>query len=289
MNIGVVFPQSEIGSDPSVIRDFAQAVEELGYTHLVAYDHVLGAVHEGREPRLTGPYTMETVFHEPFVLFGYLAGLTKTIELVTGVIILPQRQTALVAKQAAQVDVLSGGRLRLGIGTGWNWVEYDSLNENFHNRGKREEEQVEVLRKLWTEPVVDYTGKWHRIDRAGIRPLPARSIPIWFGGMDERVIERAARLGDGMFPLFQPGTDAGNAAFEKLWEYVDKYGRDRSKFGLEGQLAYGAGPDKWGTHVEGWRKAGATHVCVRTMNAGLASPQDHIDAIRKYRAEIGNA
>lgn len=288
MNIGVVFPQSEIGSDPSVIRDFAQAVEELGYTHLVAYDHVLGAVHEGREPRLTGPYTEETVFHEPFVLFGYLAGFTKRIELVTGVIILPQRQTALVAKQAAQVDVLSGGRLRLGIGTGWNWVEYDSLNENFHNRGKREEEQVEVLRKLWTEPVVDYTGKWHRIDRAGIRPLPGHSIPVWFGGMDERVIERAARLGDGMFPLFQPGTDAGNAAFEKLWEYVDKYGRDRSKFGLEGQLAYSAGPDKWGMHVEGWRKAGATHVCVRTMNAGLASPQDHIDAIRKYKAEIGN-
>lgn len=288
MNIGVVFPQSEIGSDPSVIRDFAQAVEELGYTHLVAYDHVLGAVHEGREPRLTGPYTEETVFHEPFVLFGYLAGLTKTLELVTGVIILPQRQTALVAKQAAQVDVLSGGRLRMGIGTGWNWVEYDSLNENFHNRGKREEEQVEVLRKLWTEPVVDYSGKWHRIDRAGIRPLPSRSIPLWFGGMDGRVIERAARLGDGMFPLFQPGTDTGNAAFEKLWEYVDKYGRDRSTFGLEGQLAYSAGPDKWAAHVEGWRNAGATHVCVRTMNAGLTSPQDHIDAIRRYKAEIGN-
>lgn len=289
MNIGVVFPQSEIGSDPSVIRDFAQAVEDLGYTHLVAYDHVLGAVHEGREPRLTGPYTEETVFHEPFVLFGYLAGFTRTIELVTGVIILPQRQTALVAKQAAQVDVLSRGRLRLGIGTGWNYVEYDSLNENFHNRGKREAEQVEVLRKLWTEPVVDYSGKWHRIDRAGIRPLPGRSIPVWFGGMDERVIERAARLGDGMFPLFQPGTDAGNAAFAKLWEYVDKYGRDRSQFGLEGQLAYSAGPDKWGAHVEGWRNAGATHVCVRTMNAGLTSPQDHIDAIRKYKAEIGNA
>ena len=287
MNIGVVFPQSEIGSDPSLIRDFAQAVEDLGYSHLVVYDHVLGAVHEGREPRLTGPYTEETVFHEPFVLFGYLAAATKRIGLVTGVIILPQRQTALVAKQAAQVDILSGGRLRLGIGTGWNYVEYDSLNENFHNRGKRQEEQVEVLRKLWTEPVIDYTGKWHRIDRAGIRPLPGRSIPIWFGGMDERVIERAARLGDGMFPLFQPGTDAGKAGFEKLWEYVDKYGRDRKTFGLEGQLAYGAGPDKWAAHVEGWRAVGASHVCVRTMNAGLATPQDHIDAIRKYKAEIG--
>jgi probable F420-dependent oxidoreductase len=287
MKIGVVFPQSEIGDDPSVIRDFAQAVEDLGYNHLVAYDHVLGAVHEGREPRLTGPYTEETVFHEPFVLFGYLASVTQRIELVTGVIILPQRQTALVAKQAAQVDILSGGRLRLGIGTGWNWVEYDALNENFHNRGKRQEEQVEVMRKLWTEPVIDYTGKWHRIDRAGIRPLPGRSIPVWFGGSDERVIERAARLGDGMFPLFAPNSDAGKAAFEKLWGYVEEYGRDRSNFGLEGQLAYGAGPEKWGAHLEAFKNVGGTHVCVRTMNAGLTSPQDHIDAIRRYKAEVG--
>jgi probable F420-dependent oxidoreductase len=287
MQIGVVFPQSEIGSDPVVIRDFAQAAEELGYSHIVAYDHVLGAVHEGREPRLTGPYTEETVFHEPFVLFGYLAAATTRIGLVTGVIILPQRQTALVAKQAAQVDVLSGGRLRLGIGTGWNYVEYDALNENFHNRGKRQEEQVEVLRKLWTEPVIDYTGKWHRIERAGIRPMPSRAIPIWFGGTDERVIERAARLGDGMFPLFQPSNDAGKAAFEKLWEYVDKYRRDRATFGLEGQLAYAAGPDKWATHLEGWKAVGATHACVRTMNSGLESPQDHIDAIRRYKSEVG--
>ena len=287
MNIGVVYPQTELGSDPTVIRDFAQAAEELGYSHLVVYDHVLGAVHEGREPRLTGPYTEETVFHEPFVLFGFLAAVTRTIELTTGVIILPQRQTALVAKQAAEVDILSGGRLRLGVGTGWNWVEYDSLNENFHNRGKRQEEQVELMRRLWTEPVVDYTGKWHRVDRAGIRPLPGRTIPVWFGGMDERAIERAARMGDGMFPLFQPSNDAGKAAIARLWEYVDKHGRDRSSFGLEGQVGIQFGPEKWAEHVEGWRACGATHVCVRTMGAGFASPQEHIDAIRRYKAEVG--
>jgi probable F420-dependent oxidoreductase len=287
MKIGAVIPHNDIGNDPAVIKDFAQTAEGLGYTHLVIYDHVLGAVHEGREPRLTGPYTEATHFHEPFVLYGFLAGVTQAIELVTGIIILPQRQTALVAKQAAEVDILSGGRLRLGIGTGWNYVEYDSLNEDFHNRGKRQEEQVEVLRKLWTEPVLDYSGKWHRFDRAGIQPLPGRSIPIWFGGSDERVIERAARLGDGMFPLFQPNSDAGKAAFEKLWEYVDKYGRDRSKFGLEGQVGYAAGEDKWLQHIRALEEVGGTHVCVRTMNAGLDGPRAHMDALKRYKAVVG--
>lgn len=286
MNIGVVFPQTEIGTDPLVIRDFAQAAEDLGYSHVMAYDHVLGAVKEGRERPLSG-YDLESVFHEPFVLFGFLAAVTKRIELATGIIILPQRQTALVAKQTAEVDVLSGGRLRLGIGAGYNWVEYESLNENFRNRGRRQEEQVTVLRKLWTEPIVDFTGEWHRIDRAGIRPLPGRIIPIWFGGSSEAAIDRAARIGDGMFPLFSPSTDGGKAAIEHLWASVERHGRDRSSFGLEGQVEIGAGPERWARHIEGWRSAGATHVCVRTMNAGLATPQEHIDAIRRYKAEIG--
>jgi probable F420-dependent oxidoreductase len=285
MEIGAVFPQSEIGSDPAVIKDFAQAAESLGYSHLVVYDHVLGAVPE-REPRLTGPYTHETSFHEPFVLFGFLAAHTRRLGLMTGIIILPQRQTALVAKQAAEVDILSGGRLRLGIGTGWNYVEYDALNENFHNRGKRQEEQVDLLRKLWTEPVVDFTGKWHRIDRAGIKPLPAKSIPIWFGGSDERVIDRAARMGDGLIPLFNPN-DAGKAALERLWELLAKYGRDRSQFGLEAQVSLSAGPEKWAAHADAWRQLGANYICVRTMNAGLQSPQDHIDALKTYKAEVG--
>ncbi len=285
MQIGVVFPQNEIGSDPAVIKDFAQAVESLGYSHLLAYDHVLGAYPE-REPRLTGPYTHETDFHEPFVLFGFLAAHTQRIGLVTGIIILPQRQTALVAKQAAEVDILSGGRLRLGIGTGWNYVEYDALNENFHNRGKRQEEQVELLRKLWAEPVVDFTGKWHRIDRAGIKPLPGRRIPIWFGGNNEAVFERAARLGDGIIPQFLPN-DAGKATLERIDGYLAKNGRSRADFGIEAQVNYGVGPDKWAAHAESWRELGANYICVRTMNAGLETPQDHIDAIRRYKAEVG--
>ena len=285
MEIGVVFPQSEIGSDPSVIKDFAQAAESLGYSHLLVYDHVLGA-HPDREPRLTGPYTDQTPFHEPFVLLGYLAAHTQRLGLVTGVIILPQRQTALVAKQAAEVDILSGGRLRLGVGTGWNYVEYDSLNENFHNRGKRQEEQVVLLRKLWTEPLVDFTGKWHRIDRASINPLPGRQIPIWFGGSDERVLERAARLGDGMIPLFAPN-DAGKAVLERLWEHLAANGRERSSFGIEAQVNFGAGPDKWAAHADAWRNLGANYICVRTMNSGLATPRDHIEALRQYKAEAG--
>lgn len=285
MQIGVVFPQSEIGDDPSVIRDFAQAAEGLGYSHLLAYDHVLGA-HPDREPRLTGPYTHETSFHEPFVLFGYLAAATRTLGLVTGIIILPQRQTALVAKQAAEVDILSGGRLRLGIGTGWNYVEYDALGEDFHNRGKRQEEQVAVLRKLWAEPLVDYTGQWHRIDRAGIKPLPGRRIPIWFGGSDERVMKRAARIGDGMIPQFAPN-DAGKAALERLDGYLAENGRDRSTFGIEAQVSLAAGQEKWAAHAQSWRDLGADYICVRTMTAGLASPQDHIDAIKRYKAEVG--
>src|SRR5438105_2091500 len=194
MRIGVVFPQTEIGSDPSVIRDYAQAAESIGYKHLLVYDHVLGASTEHR-PDWRGPYTSETPFHEPFVLFGYLAAITQQLELVMGVLVLPQRQTALVAKQAAEVDVLSGGRLRLGVGIGWNQVEYEALGEDFHNRGKRIEEQITLLRELWTEPVVDFTGRWHRVAEAGVNPLPMqRPIPIWMGGYADVVLERAGRM-----------------------------------------------------------------------------------------------
>ena len=279
MNIGAVFPQTEIGDDPAVIRDFAQTAEALGYSHILVYDHVLGAVHAGREPRLTGPYTEETTFHEPFVLFGYLAAATKTIGLTTGVVILPQRQTALVAKQAAEIDVLSGGRLRLGIGTGWNYVEYDALNEDFHNRGKRQEEQVELLRRLWTESVVDYTGRWHRIERAGLKPLPSRQIPIWFGGFSDAAYRRAARIGDGF--IFGGAGDA-LAAWERLKGYVADNGRDLSSFGCESMVPYQAGPEKWREHVAAWEEAGATYVSMRAMGAGFEGPQGHIDALRTY-------
>jgi len=199
MKAGVVYPQIELGGDPGAVKAFAQAAEELGYDHLVMYDHVLGAEHAGREPKLWGPYTDRDPFHEPFVAFGYLAGITERIELVTGVIVLPQRQTALVAKQAADVDLFSGGRLRLGVGIGWNWVEFDALEvgHQFRRRGKREEAQIELMRRLWTEPLVTFEDADHKVERAGINPLPTRSIPIWLGGFSKPAFERAARLADG--------------------------------------------------------------------------------------------
>jgi probable F420-dependent oxidoreductase len=203
MKIGAIFPQTEIGSDPIGVRDYAQAVEDMGFSHILIYDHVVGAAPQGRDFPMA--YTDQSLFHEPFVLFGYLAGFTKRVELMTGVIILPQRQTVLVAKQAAEVDVLSDGRLRLGVGIGWNPVEYEALNENFHNRGRRIEEQVEVMRQLWTEPVVEYHGKWHQIDRAGLNPLPIQQpIPVWFGGSAEPALQRLARIADGWIPIRKP-------------------------------------------------------------------------------------
>ena len=279
MQIGVIFPQTEIGSDPSVVRDFAQTAEGLGYSHILAYDHVLGAVPD-REPKLWGPYTHESAFHEAFVLFGYLAGVTERVGLVTGVIILPQRQTALVAKQAAEVDILSGGRLRLGIGTGWNYVEYDSLNERFTNRGRRQEEQVEVLRQLWTEPVVDFAGSWHRIDRAGLNPLPGRRIPVWFGGFSDPAFERAARIGDGF--IFGGGSADAVASLGKIRGYLEREGRDPAGFGIEAMVNYAGGPGQWASAVERWREAGAGYVSMRTMNAGLEGPRAHIEAIERY-------
>lgn len=284
MKLGVTFPQTEIGSDPSVVRDFAQAAEDLGYDYLLAYDHVLGA-DPTRPGGWTGPYNVDTNFHEPFVLFGWLAGLTSRIELTTGVIILPQRQTALVAKQVAELDILSGGRIRLGIGTGWNAVEYESLNEDFHNRGIRQAEQVEVMRLLWENDVVDYTGRWHRIDRAGIKPRPTRRIPVWFGGSDERAFRRMARIGDGWMMNRQPD-DAGSANIARVRQWVKDEGRDPASFGIQGSIGYQAGSEKWPTQMQRWKGLQASHVGVITMNAGLAGPRDHIEAIRKFKEGV---
>jgi probable F420-dependent oxidoreductase len=280
MQIGAVFPHLEIGSDPVVLRDWAQAAEDLGYSHLLAYDHVLGAEHANRNPKLWGPYTEESAFHEPFVLFGYFAACTSRVELVTGVIILPQRQTALVAKQAAEVDILSGGRLRLGVGTGWNWVEYDSLGEDYATRGPRQEEQIELLRKLWAEPVIDYTGEWHRVERAGLKPLPGRQIPIWLGGFNPVAFRRAARIGDG-FIFGGAGAD-GLAGLEQIRGHLETEGRDPESFGIEAMINWQDGPEQWGANVDAWRSAGADYVSMRAMGAGFETPQDHIDALRTF-------
>jgi probable F420-dependent oxidoreductase len=286
MRFGVVFPQTEIGTDPAVIRDFAQTAEALGYHHILAYDHVIGANPASRQG-WRPPYTHKDSFHEPFVLFSYLAGVTKTLEFTTGVIILPQRQTVLVAKQAAALDVLSGGRLRLGIGIGWNPVEYEALGENFKNRGRRSEEQVEVLRQLWTQELVTYEGQWHRITDAGLNPLPIqRPIPIWFGGSDDRALRRLARLGDGWFPMMGPD-DTCRAAIDKIGTYAREAGRDPKSIGIESRVTIGQkSPEEWKKEIEAWKNLGATHLAVNTMKAGLPTPTAHIEAIRRFKAVI---
>jgi probable F420-dependent oxidoreductase len=279
MFLGAVFPQHEIGDDPVVIRDWAQAVEEMGYHHVLAFDHVLGAGTDTR-PGWQG-YTSETAFHEVFVLFGYLAGVTTTLELVTGVLILPQRQTALVAKQAAEVDVLSGGRLRLGVGVGWNHVEYEALGESFTNRGARSEEQIEVLRALWAEPTITYSGRWHRVDNAGIKPRPARRrIPIWLGGNAEAALRRTGRIGDGWFPQRAPDEQA-RAMLGRIRGYAEEAGRAADEIGFEPRLtlaevAEADRPD----FVKGWRDLGAGHLCVNTMGLELTSVDDHLAVLK---------
>ena len=286
MQIGVVFPQNEIGNDPSVIRDYAQTAEDLGFSHVLAYDHVLGA-NPQRPGGWSGPYTYQSPFHEVFVLFGYLAGVTRKLGLAAGVIILPQRQTALVAKQAASLDVLSGGRLRLGVGLGWNEIEYISLNEDFHNRGKRIEEQVELMRQLWTAPLVDFKGKWHTIPDAGLNPLPVqRPIPIWFGGNAEAALRRLARLGDGWIALHRRAAEA-RPALAMLDRFLAEAGRTRSQLGLEARISYDTGdPAAWETAVREWQDEGATHLSFNTMGSGFKTPQEHIAAIRKFAKAV---
>jgi probable F420-dependent oxidoreductase len=286
MRVGVVFPQIEIGADPAGVRDYAQAAEDLGYAHLIVYDHVLGAdpdLHQG----WSGFYSSKDMFHEPFVVFGYMAALTKSLELVTSVIILGQRQTALVAKQAAEVDVLSGGRLRLGVGTGWNHVEYEALGEDFHNRGRRSEEQIELLRDLWTQEVVSFKGRWHTVTHAGLNPLPTqRPIPVWLGGRAEAVVRRVAQIADGWFPQFAPGEE-GRETLERMRGYAREAGRDPSAIGIEGRINITDGdPDFWVKQAKAWEDMGATHVSVNTMSAGLSSPQEHIDAIRRFKEAL---
>ena len=282
MRIGVVFPQTEIGADPSYIKDFGQAAEDLGFSHILAYDHVIGANLASR-PDWKPPYSHLDMFHEPFVLFGYLAGLTQKIELVTGIIILPQRQTVLVAKQAAALDVFSRGRLRFGIGIGWNPVEYEALGEDFKNRGSRCEEQIAVLRQLWTQQTVTFQGRWHKITDAGINPLPVqRPIPIWFGGSDERALRRLAKYGDGWFPLVGPD-DKCRGLIDKIRGYAKEAGRNPDAIGIEGRVSYGQGsPDAWTKELQAWQQLGATHASFNTMKAGLNSPSAHIEALRHF-------
>jgi probable F420-dependent oxidoreductase len=294
VELGAVLPTCEIGNDPGAIRDFAQTAEGLGYSHLLIYDHVLGAVHEDRDPPLTGPYTEADAFHEPMVLLGYLAGVTSRIELATGVLILSQRQTALVAKQAAELAILSRGRFRLGVGSGWNPVEYEALGVPFEGRGERLEAQVELMRRLWSEPLLDHEDAFHRIDRASILPRPERPIPIWFGGMGKRPIRRAARIGDGF--TFGGINRPIREAAAQLREELARYGRGDAPFGVETQVGFGLGPDAWRQAVERWMPLGLTHLSLRTMSTaanwirepdpGFTSPAEHIAALDRFASEL---
>ena len=277
MKLGAVFPQTEIGNDPAHIRDFAQGVEGLGFDYLLAYEHVLGA-----NPERPGGW------HEPFVLFGYLAGLTERLEFATSVLVLPQRQTTVVAKQAATLDVLSGGRLRLGVGIGWNRVEFEALGYAFANRGRRIEEQVLVLRELWSKPLVTFVGQYHTIDDAGINPLPVqRPIPIWFGGMAEAVLRRMARLGDGWMPRPLP-PEEGEPLVERLRDYLEAAGRDPQHFGIDVRINMQQMPrSTWAAYAEGWRSLGATHISLNTMGVGLNTLEARLEALRQFREVVG--
>jgi probable F420-dependent oxidoreductase len=278
MEIGVVYPQIELGGDPDAVRRIGKAVEDLGFDYLLAYDHVLGAVHDDRTPPLPGPYTERDPFHDPFVMFGYLAGITERIGLATGVLVLPQRQTALVARQAADVDLLSGGRLRLGVGVGWNHVEYEALGQDFRTRGAREEEQIDLLRRLFVEPVVDFGGRFDRVDRAALIPKPARSIPIWLGGSGEKAFDRAARLADGFIFFGAGGIDGAVDSWIAMRERLATLDRSVEHFVAE-YVSLSQGAESLVAESDTWRAAGGTHFSISTMGFGLESTEAHYDYI----------
>ena len=281
MEIGAVFPHNEIGTDPQAIKDYAQGVEELGATHLLIYDHVLGADRD-RPGGFEGPYDKDVAFHEPFTTFAFIAAVTKKLDMITTVMILPQRQTVLVAKQAAELAILSNNRFKLGIGVGWNAVEYTGLNENFKNRGKRQEEQVELMRLLWESEVLEYKGDYHHIDKASINPRPSKSVPIWFGGGAPQLIERCADLGDGWIPLMGPN-EAARKTLAAIKEKRESKGLDWDNFGVQAQAQYAGGDaERWNKHAEKWRNLGASHLAIATHNAEPTNVDGHLGRIKEY-------
>lgn len=287
MKLGAVFPQIEMPADPIAIRDYAQAIEGMGFDYLLAYDHVLGANPDRPEGWNGRPYAYTDPFHEIFVLFGYLAGLTTTLELVAGVLVLPQRQTALVAKQAAQIDVLSGGRLRLGVGAGWNHVEFEALNEDFTNRGKRQAEQIRLMNELWTKPLVTFDGDYHQVFDAGINPLPVqRPLPVWFGGSADAALQRMARLGAGWMPASQM-PESAKPTLDKIRGYVEDAGRNPADFGLDPWLAASKTKrGEWKPLAIAWQGLGATHLAVESMRCGY-SLDEHLGIAKQFMEEVG--
>ncbi len=289
VKVGAVFPQTEIGPDPAAVAEYARAVESMGFDHMVVYDHVLGANPHSR-PGWSGAYSSEDQFHEVFVLYGYLAALTERIELSIGVLVLPQRQTALAAKQAAAVDILSGGRLRLGVGVGWNDVEFEALGQDFSDRGERIEEQIELMRLLWTNDLITYEGRWHKVSDAGLNPLPVqRPIPVWMGGGADAVMNRIGRMADGWFyPGDHPLPDEGALRRMKLMvEAAEAAGRDPGSIGTEKIFRHSTRPDVgWAEGAAAWAEYGATHISLNTMNSGLSSLADHLSALEAFSEAV---
>lgn len=286
MKIGVIYPQNHLGGDPGAVRAIGLAAEELGYDHLLVYDHVLGATHD-REPRLWGPYTDKDPFHDPFVMLGYLAAITRRIELVTGILILPQRQTALVARQAADLDLLSGERFRMGVGIGWNYVEYDALGQDFTKRGRRVGEQIALLRRLWGDPLVTFEGQFDRIDRAALNPRPRRQIPIWMGGFSEIALRRGAAIADGF--IFADGAADSFALVDRLKGFLAEQGRTAADFGLHLNMLQARTPQQVADTLRRWSDVGGTHASVVTMGLGLTGVDEHLAYMKDVAAELGLA
>ena len=283
---GAFFPTRDMPADRLAIRDWAQAAEALGFDYVEVSDHVLGA-DRAALPDFQGPYDVDDAFHETFVTLAYIAAVTERVGLASGVLILPQRQTALVAKQAAQLDIVSGGRLRLGIGVGWNPVEYAALGQDWKIRGRRQAEQIELMNRLWTERAVTFTGTYDRVQHAGINPLPIqRPIPIWFGGGADAVLRRAAQYGQGWIPLGQPD-EPMVGQLERLHNYLRAQGRDPQAFGIEAWVRSSIGsPDQWRAAAERWHALGATHVTFYTSGQGVGSVQQQIEAMRQFHAAV---
>ena len=286
MKIGVIYPQTELQGDPEAVRRIGLATEELGFDHLLTYDHVLGATHD-REPKLTGPYTEKQPFHDPFVQFAYLAAITQRIEFVSGVLILPQRQTALVARQAADLDLLSHERFRLGVGIGWNYVAYDALGQDVHTRGKRVDEQIALLRRLWQEPLVSFEGTFDSIDRAAINPRPRRVIPIWLGGFADVALRRAAAIGDGF--IFADGASDALEQGTRLKQYLKDAGRAEAGFGFHCNMLKAKDPQTVVDTAVRWREFGGTHASISTMGQGFTRVEDHLDYMKRIAEAIRNA
>ncbi len=300
MRLCAEFPTIEFGSDVGGLRAFAEAVRDMGFADVMIYDHVLGASAAHYDStQLVGSYREHDVFHEPFVLFGFFAGIAPNLGYATDVMVLPQRQTILAAKQAAQVDLLCGGRLRLGIGIGWNYVEYEGLGVPFKQRAARQEEQMALMRELWTKPIVNFEGRFHKVSHAGLNPMPVqRPIPIWLGGMSEPVIKRVGTLADGWMPNFpsmggrktkaSPTTEEEPIVIvERMRSYARAAGRDPASIGMNGDIWFlNATPEVWNQSLEAYRALGMSHVTIKTLNAGLRGPDQHIAALRRVRESL---